>query len=59
MWQSYVMSEVSRLPGIGLLLEAKRETLRVVRFLPGRLHFSGQKDPAPFPSAVVVWARLL
>ena len=26
-----------------------------VRFIRGRLHFSGHKDPAGFPSMVVVW----
>ena len=26
-----------------------------VRFLPGRLKFGGAENPAPFPSAIVVW----
>lgn len=26
-----------------------------IRFLKGRLHFSGHQNGAPFPSAVVVW----
>lgn len=26
-----------------------------VRFVPGRLKFVGEKDPAPFPSAVVIY----
>lgn len=28
-----------------------------VRFLPGRLKFSGAENAAPFPSAIVIWRR--
>ena len=26
-----------------------------IRFIKGRLHFGGHKDPAPFPSAIIVF----
>jgi len=26
-----------------------------VHFLPGRVHFAGSAEPAPFPSVIVVW----
>ena len=50
MWQKYIVRSV------GPLIDCHHR-IKTVRFLPGRLHFSGQKDAAPFPSAVVVWAR--
>jgi len=29
-----------------------------VRFIKGRLTFEGQKNPAPFPSVIIIFARL-
>ena len=52
-WQKFILREIDTEDDH----IARHPALRVCRFLPGRLHFSGQKDPAPFPSAVVVWRR--
>jgi len=51
-WQTYILKEAAydRI--------AAPENIELVRFLPGRLKFEGAgKDPAPFPSAVVVWRK--
>ena len=55
MWQKFILREADFRGGLCTI--AGHDSLQLVRFLPGRLHFSGQKDPAPFPSAVVVWKR--
>lgn len=56
--------EESRHAVVVMLLPARTDTLRFheyilphaeIRFLKGRLTFQGAKDPAPFPSMVVVF----
>lgn len=51
MWQQHILREAAydRI--------AAPDTLELVRFLPGRLKFSGANGPAPFPAAVVVWRK--
>lgn len=51
MWQRFILREAAfdRI--------AAPDSLQLVRFLPGRLKFVGETNSAPFPSAVVVWAR--
>jgi hypothetical protein len=53
-WQDYILREVRHTHGWNY--PKWRQETQMVRFLPGRVKFSGHKDPAPFPSAVVVWA---
>ena len=54
MWQRFVMSQMEVIEGSGTFVMRCHAT-KLVRFLPGRLKFGDAKDPAPFPSAVVVW----
>ena len=55
-WQSWVMSAAHKELPPAREIEGPYE-LNEVRFLPGRLKFSGEKNSAPFPSAIVVWRR--
>ncbi len=54
MWQKFVVGQVGQSMSYA---NNAHYLIKVVRFLPGRLKFGGQTNPAPFPSAVVVWAR--
>ena len=62
-WQSCILREVREAPsadyGDGWRdVVIKSDAVRLVRFLPGRVHFGdGKQGPAPFPSALIVWER--
>ena len=54
MWQKYILKQTGPFRGVNYCVDA-HATIDLVRFLPGRIKFGGANDPAPFPSAVVVW----
>ena len=54
MWQNYILKQTGPFRGVNYCVDA-HATIDLVRFLPGRIKFGGANDPAPFPSAVVVW----
>ena len=56
-WQTYILNQFVRPFEENWTGGEFHEQLSLVRFLPGRVKFSGHKDPAPFPSAVVVWQK--
>lgn len=68
-WRAYMSVRHKKAEIVVLLLPARTDTIwfhdyvvpkaNEIRFLRGRLHFSGSKNTAPFPSMLVIFRGLV